>query len=331
VLRITKTGTPRVNVQIAHIYPLGKDEARYDENYPRVDLNKFKNLLLLCQTHHTEIDSELWVDHYQADVLIKWKRIREGDLSKVLGDLPPLLDDEQFHDMLIDAISRMHDEIITAVDKVTGISQETLALLKELVDESFTRPYLSEEAVASLEYSARVFDGMGDQTMLLYESARDLRGIEDHAWMLRESSQDLRQLPDYVIPLLEAARDLNTTLPDHVGPLAAAADKLRDLPDYASLLLRIAEKLEATRLFDAIDRTDQIEEAARQLNSATINAPELIEAAQSMETAAQNMGFAVQATGGPTESWSWNSFRFGVGTCFLAVVVLLIVWTVAIK
>ncbi len=188
VLRMTKTGTPRVNVQIAHIYPLGKDEARFDEDYPKVDLNKFKNLLLLCQTHHAEVDSELWEDNYQAEVLIKWKRIREGDLSNVLGELPPLLDDEQFQDMLIDAISRMRDEIITAIDRVAGISQETLTLLKELVIESFTRPYLSEEAVASLEYSARVFDGMGDQAMMLYESARGLRGIEDHAWMLRESS-----------------------------------------------------------------------------------------------------------------------------------------------
>lgn len=219
VLRMTKTGTPRVNVQIAHIYPLGEDEARYDEDYPRTDLNKFKNLLLLCQTHHTEVDSELWEEYYQVEVLVKWKRTREGGLSNVLGELPPLVDDEQFQDMLIDAISRIRDEIITAIDKVAGISQETLTLLKELVSESFTRPYLSEEAVASLEYSARVFDGMGDQTIMLYESARGLRGIEDHAWMLRESSHDLRQIPDYVIPLLQAARDLNTTLPITSVPL----------------------------------------------------------------------------------------------------------------
>lgn len=76
MLRMTKTGTPRVNVQIAHIHALCEDEARFDKDYPRADLNKFKNLLLLCQPHHTEVDSELWKDYYQAEVLIGWKRRR---------------------------------------------------------------------------------------------------------------------------------------------------------------------------------------------------------------------------------------------------------------
>jgi hypothetical protein len=327
VLRMTKTGTPRVNVQIAHIYPLRKGEARDDDSYPMSDRNMFKNLLLLCQTHHTEVDSELWVQYYQAEVLFTWKRQREGSLSDALGELPPLVDDEQFQDILVDAISRMRNAIIAAIDKVAGISQETLTLLKELVSESFTRPYLTEEAVASLEYSARVFDGMGDQTTMLYESARDLQGIEDHAWALHESSQDLRQMPDYAFPLLEAARDLTATLPDHAGQLAEAAADLRNLPDYVDVLSRIAQQLEAARLSEAVDRAGEIEDAARQLNAATANAPDLVHAAESLQAATQNMGFAEE----PAGRWSWTAFGWGAAACFVVIAGLLALWTFAIK
>lgn len=324
VLRMTKTGTPRVNVQIAHIYSLGVGEARFDEKYPKAELNKFKNLLLLCQTHHTEVDSELWVKHYRAEVLIEWKRTREGDLSKSLEELPELFDDEQFQDVLTKAISRTREEIIAAIDKVTDISQETLTLLKELVSESFTRPYLSEEAVASLEYSARVFDGMGDQTRVLYESAHGLQGIDDHAWMLRESSHGLREIPDYVTLLRQAAHDLNTALPHHTGLLADAASKLVGLPDYAGALLQAAQKLEAAGLSDAVDRIDKLEEATRQLNSATTNALESSREEEDDEP-------VYQTDDEPVEEWSWKSFRIGVITCFVAVVILLVLWNAIIS
>jgi hypothetical protein len=324
VLRMTKTRTPRVNVQIAHVYPLGRGEARYDEAKAndQTFINSFRNLLLLCQPHHTEVDSELWKEHYQAEVLFGWKGQREGGLTTALAELPPLLGDDQFQEILVDAISRMHDEIITAIDNVTGISQETLRLVKELVSESFTRPYLSDDTIASLEYSARVFDGMGDQTLMLYESARGLRGLEDHAWMLRESSLDLRELPDSVGLLLQAANDLKRMSPDVVESLSIAGRDLRELPNFIHSLSTAAQQLEAARLPDIEYSIDHVENAARHLKSATSNAGALEEAAEAMEAAAQSMGFAAQANGLTRRSLV-NAFWWGFGVCFVGLAVIL--------
>lgn len=61
--------------EIAHIasaMPTGK---RFDENMTNEDRCAFKNLLLLCPTHHTEVDGEK--APYDDDDLIKWKADHE--------------------------------------------------------------------------------------------------------------------------------------------------------------------------------------------------------------------------------------------------------------
>lgn len=43
--------------QMAHIIPLGPKENRYDRAYPDDKKNSYENLILLCPTHHTEVDA----------------------------------------------------------------------------------------------------------------------------------------------------------------------------------------------------------------------------------------------------------------------------------
>lgn len=61
--------------EIAHIasaMPAGK---RFDKNMKNEDRRAFKNLLLLCPTHHTEVEGEN--SPYDDDDLIKWKADHE--------------------------------------------------------------------------------------------------------------------------------------------------------------------------------------------------------------------------------------------------------------
>jgi hypothetical protein len=66
--------------EIAHIVAVGEKypiTPRPDRNFPREDLNKYENLILLCPTHHTIVDKQ--PNTYSVDDLIKWKSFREDE------------------------------------------------------------------------------------------------------------------------------------------------------------------------------------------------------------------------------------------------------------
>src|SRR5688500_2551065 len=73
VLKMTKSGRPQSGVQIAHVHALAEGEARFDGNIPKPERNRFWNLILLCQAHHIDVDSDDWEIEYPADVLFGWK------------------------------------------------------------------------------------------------------------------------------------------------------------------------------------------------------------------------------------------------------------------
>ncbi len=113
VLKMAESGTPRVNVQIAHIRALVEGEARYDKNYPEKLRNRFENLILLCKPHHTEVDSDLWVEQYPAEVLLRWKaEVEGGGLGDALKNVPPLNGDKEFEGIIVKSVETARLEIL---------------------------------------------------------------------------------------------------------------------------------------------------------------------------------------------------------------------------
>ncbi|CAM3661236.1 HNH endonuclease [Litorimonas haliclonae] len=56
---------------IAHIYALSVDGPRGKAGMTSKELNHHSNLMLLCPTHHTNVDTQY--ETYPADMLLKWK------------------------------------------------------------------------------------------------------------------------------------------------------------------------------------------------------------------------------------------------------------------
>jgi hypothetical protein len=141
--------------EVAHIHGLNKGSRRYDEKIPEPDRNSFKNLLLLCEKHHKLVDGKDTWTNYPVVTLIAWKQDREGDLAGELGQLDWITPDT-LHDLMAEAIEDTQSRILEAIDGISTVSGETLAMLKALVAETLKLPYLNPDDVASLERSADV-------------------------------------------------------------------------------------------------------------------------------------------------------------------------------
>src|SRR5262245_31634165 len=78
---------PCLNVQTAHIRGLNQGSARFDNGFPAPRRNEFGNLLLLCQAHHRAVDDKSKETRYTVEVLLAWKRKREGERGDQIADL----------------------------------------------------------------------------------------------------------------------------------------------------------------------------------------------------------------------------------------------------
>jgi hypothetical protein len=70
-------GHPVNNAQIAHVYGANPGSARYDPAMTDGERRSFANLILLCKSHHTLVDTVV-PDQYDAATLLQWKAIREA-------------------------------------------------------------------------------------------------------------------------------------------------------------------------------------------------------------------------------------------------------------
>ena len=74
---------------IAHIYALSEDGPRGKAGMTPKEVNHHSNLMLLCPTHHTNVDTQY--ETYPADMLLKWKtdHVRKhGDILRAkLSDI----------------------------------------------------------------------------------------------------------------------------------------------------------------------------------------------------------------------------------------------------
>lgn len=292
-------------VAIAHICGLKKDSARHDENItdPRV-LNNFRNLILLCKMHHDEVDGKHTRQKYSVELLISWKENREGNLADEL-DLLDWITQEKLEQLMASAIDDTIAKVLGAIDKVAGISQETLDILMELVDATLRMPYLSQEDIESLAYTAEVF-----------------QMLPDHIPALRESAQSLRSLPDDSIMLYESTRKL-TGLSDNAEILSYASSLLANLSEYAPMLLQAAVMLRDSNLGNLSDGAGAVSEAADELRSA-------ISLVSERRASSYPQQYAVSApplTYPSASRWSWKSFWWGTAVCAIFVIALLILWT----
>jgi hypothetical protein len=226
---------PIVSVQIAHICAVEEDGARYDKRMTEDERRSFPNLILLCLYHHSLIDGKSTRRYYSVDLLHEWKTSRESNLPASLDDLT----ESDLEALLASTVERVITdtkvEVLAAISSVKNISAGTASLLKKLADETFNRPELDLDAVASLADSAQVFEQVADYVPMLHESSRALTVLPDYVPMLSESSRALTVLPDYAPMLISSTRNLEY-LPDYSSMLRDATRAIECLPDYLPML-----------------------------------------------------------------------------------------------
>lgn len=302
--------TPIVKVEIAHIRAAKKNGPRYDEDMSEQARKSFPNLLLLCVFHHKLVDRKPTGDNYSVECLQEWKMQREGELSH---DLSTLTEDdltEALGATLQEIIGETKDELLAAITKVEDVSHESAQLLRTLVTETFDRPYLDADAIASLAETARVFNNLPDYAPMLLESSRGLDHLPDYAPMLNESSRSLNYLPDYVSILREATQGL-LNLPDYAPILLESSRGLNNIPDYEPIIRSACRDLEniVDQLGQTIHEAKNMEssEYFSKLDTSTQSASSVsYELAENIENLERAANLALSATTArPLDRWTY--------------------------
>lgn len=185
-------GTPRMNLQIAHIKALNEGGPRFDSSIPKTERNTFANLILLCVPHHTTVDQE--PGSYPESVLRRWKAEREDDrveqlqnatgvtlraLEKAIGQAL-----EQREQRLDEAVSRLEEIDTEAACWVAELRAEVTALRQ--------RPILSEDMVMALARATRDLRRLDEGVVnTLATAAGRLTNIESIALSLERSAGKL--------------------------------------------------------------------------------------------------------------------------------------------
>lgn len=127
-----RPGVYRKNAQIAHIYGVRKEAARYDEAIPDEERDAFINLLLLCLPHHGEVDDKKTGGQlYPPDVLRAWKVAHEGPDGPALATLGRI-DEDRIGELLTEAFSPPIERLQAIADQLEQTGTLTSASLQEL-------------------------------------------------------------------------------------------------------------------------------------------------------------------------------------------------------
>ncbi|WP_433531249.1 hypothetical protein ACQPYA_03825 [Micromonospora sp. CA-263727] len=292
-----------VKVEIAHIRGLKKTSARYDSEMSNPERNHFRNLILLCEPHHKVVDRQENLHIYTVDLLTDWKEQVEGDLSDELDEIDWLTQD-RLRVILAEAIDDTRVGIDAALAKVHGVGSETLDLVKQLVADAFTRPYLDAQTAQALR-----------------SSAEELRHLPQSAEMLSYSASSLSRLPYSVEMLMYSSRGLED-LPRSAETLMCALQQFDGFHDRMSQTLTRIEAIQSTGegLHDVARRVEVAHESVERLAGASTHIAGMAQTAAALEGAAQAARIAAQESAG---GWSWPAFRWGMFWCFVAVLVLL--------
>jgi hypothetical protein len=81
-----RPGVYKKNVQVAHIYGVRGQAARHRKDIDSNERDSFARLILLCLAHHSAVDDkETGEMNYPPELLIEWKKRREGKDHAVLN------------------------------------------------------------------------------------------------------------------------------------------------------------------------------------------------------------------------------------------------------
>lgn len=290
--------------------------------------NHFRNLLLLCKEHHNEVDRKANEGKYPVETLLAWKTAVEGSYA---GDLDELdwLTEEKLQGLMVGAISETRTVIVAAIGRVKDISSETLKILKGLVLESFTRPYIDAEAVASLAYSAHVFERLPEHAEMLYVSSQGLQNLPDSTELLFQSSMGLQNV-GHSAELLYVAADKLSSFQPSVEPLSNATTRLSDLINIIEMFDVATRRVDLEQLEVLVNRLSEEASAAVRLNDSAVDARDLEKVATRLEQASEDLASAPVNFDVDPDAWSWRSFRWGMGACLAIVVVLLTLFAIGI-
>ncbi|MFG1857035.1 hypothetical protein ACGFJT_34725 [Actinomadura geliboluensis] len=118
---------------------------------------------------------------------------------------------------------------------------------------------------------------------------------------------------DVAEALYTAGRNINADVADH---LYLAGENIN--PDVAEQV-----QLAARRFEEVVKELSRVEAVARNIAYAAQHVDEIKNAATALAHAAQNVTLETKP------DWSWNSFRWGMVWCFIAIFALLVVYSYA--
>jgi hypothetical protein len=162
-----------------------------------------------------------------------------------------------------DAIEDTERLILDAIDGITAVSGETLAVLKALVAETLKLPYLSPDDIASPGPQRR----------------RPPERVPDYVPQLARSAVILQQVTDYVEILSSASRNL-VNLADYADMLRSATGPLENLCTLIPQLQSLSENLGSSNVYqyravveEMRDTADRITDSARALSREAPSSP----------------------------------------------------------
>ena len=121
--------------EMAHIVPYSNDGPRGDHYVPENLRNRYENLILLCPTHHTQVDAQ--PRSYPPDDLRRWKRIveaRVNSLSKAVPLDPPFVKDPRVRQLgqRLQALLQERDKPGVSREERSRIQSQVLDIRREL-------------------------------------------------------------------------------------------------------------------------------------------------------------------------------------------------------
>ena len=181
-------GKIRPIVEIAHIRAAFPGGPRYDTTMTDDERRDFRNLLLLCNPHHDEVDDQKNLEIYTTEVLHRWKEQRESDPREALRRLREVTP-TGLRNIVSDALENHDMKLIQALDRLSKSDREAASLLRSLVDElteaySRLRQPLDPDLVYSLGKSVRELREIAPVldvfTVALNKNARTLHNLGDY-------------------------------------------------------------------------------------------------------------------------------------------------------
>jgi hypothetical protein len=160
VVREVRLGVYRKNVQVAHIFGVRKNSARFRSNLPDGRRDSFANLMLMCLPHHAEVDDTKTAEElYGPDVLFDWKRRHEGSDGSVLDDIRVV---EGMENDFVEFLTRVFEpplerleNIAAQLERTGTLNAQSLAELRRVVAVLSSREHRTDDSAARmLAYAA---------------------------------------------------------------------------------------------------------------------------------------------------------------------------------